>query len=40
MKSSDYTVLQTYLLVIVIWMFLVHLVLNLALYALDVRRRA
>ena len=40
MKSSDYTVLQTYLLVIVIWMFVVHLVLNLALYALDVRRRA
>lgn len=40
MKSSDYTVLQTYLLVIVIWMFMVHLVLNLALYALDVRRRA
>lgn len=40
MQSSDYTVLQTYLLVIVIWMFFVHLVLNLALYALDVRRRA
>lgn len=40
MQSSDYTVLQTYLLVIVIWMFFVHLALNLALYALDVRRRA
>ena len=40
MQSSDYTVLQTYLLVIVIWMFCVHAVLNLALYALDVRRRA
>ena len=39
MKSSDYTVLQTYLLVVVIWMFIVHLVLNLVLYALDVRRR-
>jgi len=40
MKSSDYTVLQTYMLVVVIWMFLVHLTLNLALLALDVRRRA
>ena len=40
MQSSDYTVLQTYLLVVVIWMFCVHAVLNLALYALDVRRRA
>lgn len=39
MKSSDYTVLQTYLLVVVIWMFVVHLVLNLALWVLDVRRR-
>ena len=40
MQSSDYTVLQTYLLVVVIWMFCVHAVLNLVLYALDVRRRA
>ena len=40
MQSSDYTVLQTYLLVVVIWMFCVHAVLNLVLYALDGRRRA
>ena len=40
MQSSDYTVLQTDLLVVVIWMFCVHAVLNLVLYALDVRRRA
>lgn len=39
MKSSDYTVLQTYLLVIVIWMFFVHLVLNSVLWLIDVRRR-
>ncbi|MDO4650578.1 MAG: ABC transporter permease [Eubacteriales bacterium] len=39
MKNSDYTVLQTYILVVVLWMFLVHLVLNLVLTALDVQRR-
>lgn len=39
MKDRDYTVLQTYILVVVIWMFLVHLVLNLILNRLDVRRR-
>ncbi len=39
MKNSDYTVLQDYLLVVILWMFLVHAVLNLVLYVLDVRRR-
>lgn len=40
MKNSDYTVLQTYILVVVIWMFFVHLVLNLILEILDVRRKS
>lgn len=39
MQKSDYNVLQTYILVVVIWMFIVHLVLNLVLDRLDVRRR-
>ncbi len=39
MKNSDYTVLQTYLLVLILWMFVVHLVLNLVLEILDVQRR-
>ncbi|MCR4891246.1 MAG: ABC transporter permease [Lachnospiraceae bacterium] len=39
MQNSDYNVLQTYILIVIIWMFFVHLVLNLVLYAIDVRRR-
>ncbi len=39
MTASDYTVLQTYILVVVIWMFIVHLVLNVVLNIVDVRRR-
>ncbi len=39
MKSSDYNVLESYILVVIIWMFLVHLVLNLVLQMVDVRRR-
>lgn len=39
MQQSDYNVLQTYILVVIIWMFVVHLVLNLVLDRLDVRRR-
>lgn len=40
MDSRDYTILQTYILVVVIWMFIVHLVLNLVLRLLGVRRQA
>lgn len=40
MQQSDYNVIQSYILVVIIWMFFVHLVLNLVLDALDVRRRA
>lgn len=39
MKARDYAVLQTYILVVVIWMFLVHLVLKLVLGLLDVRSK-
>lgn len=39
MKARDYAVLQTYILVVVIWMFLVHLILKLVLSLLDVRSR-
>lgn len=39
MQSSDYNVIQSYILVVIIWMFLVHLVLNILLEILDVRRR-
>ena len=37
MDSRDYNVMQVYILVVVIWMFFVHLVLNLVLKALNVR---
>ena len=37
MDSRDYNILQVYILVVVIWMFFVHLVLNLVLRALNVR---
>ena len=40
MDSRDYNVLQIYILVVVIWMFVVHLVLNLVLRALNVRGQA
>ena len=40
MDSRDYTILQTYILVVVIWMFFVHLILNLVLKLLGVRRQA
>lgn len=40
MDSRDYTILQTYILVVVIWMFIVHLILNLVLRLLGVRRGA
>lgn len=39
MKHSDYTVLQSYILVVICWMFLVHLLFGLLLEVLDVRRR-
>lgn len=39
MQQSDYNVIQSYTLVVIIWMFFVHLLLNLILDALDVRRR-
>ena len=37
MDSRDYNVLQVYILVVVLWMFFVHLVLNLVLKLLNVR---
>lgn len=37
MDSRDYSILQTYILVVILWMFLVHLVLNLVLKLLNVR---
>ncbi len=40
MQQSDYNVIQSYILVVIIWMFFVHLVLNLLLDLLDVRRRS
>lgn len=40
MDSRDYNILQTYILVVVIWMFFVHLVLNLVLRLLGARREA
>lgn len=39
MKARDYNVLQTYILVVIIWMFLVHLILDAVLQILDVNRR-
>jgi peptide/nickel transport system permease protein len=38
MDSRDYNILQTYILVVVIWMFFVHLVLNLVLHLIGARR--
>lgn len=38
MHKSDYNVIQTYVLVVIVWMFIVHLVLNLLLSLIDVRR--
>lgn len=38
MDSRDYTILQTYILVVVIWMFFVHLALHLVLRLLGARR--
>ncbi|MDO4323887.1 MAG: ABC transporter permease [Lachnospiraceae bacterium] len=40
MKARDYMVLQTYVLVLLIWMFFVHLVFRVLLQFLDVRSRA
>lgn len=40
MDSRDYTILQTYILVVVIWMFFVHLILNLVLRLIGARRDA
>ena len=39
MQHSDYNVIQSYILVVIVWMFFVHLVLNVILEVLDVRRR-
>ena len=36
-NSRDYNVLQVYILVVVLWMFFVHLILNLVLKLLNVR---
>lgn len=38
MDSRDYNILQTYILVVILWMFVVHLVLHLVLQLLGVRR--
>ena len=40
MDSRDYAILQTYILVVIIWMFFVHLILNLILYLIGARRIA
>ncbi len=40
MDSRDYNILQTYILVVVIWMFFVHLILNLVLRLIGARREA
>ena len=40
MDSRDYAILQTYILVVIIWMFVVHLVLNLLLHLIGARRDA
>ena len=40
MDSRDYAILQTYILVVIIWMFFVHLVLNLVLKLIGARREA
>ncbi len=39
LKANDYYVIQSYIMVIVIWMFFVHLIFNEILRALDVRER-
>lgn len=39
MQNCDYTVIQSYVLIVIIWMFFVHLLLNVLLDILDVRRR-
>lgn len=39
MQQSDYTVIQSYILIVIVWMFFVHLLLNILLDILDVRRR-
>ncbi|MDY2737604.1 ABC transporter permease, partial [Intestinibacter sp.] len=39
LKANDYYVIQSYIMVIVIWMFFVHLIFNEVLRALDVRER-
>lgn len=39
LKANDYYVIQSYIMVIVIWMFFVHLVFNEILRVLDVRER-
>ena len=39
MNGRDYTVMQSYIMVVILWMFLVHVILNLVLWLLDVRRR-
>lgn len=39
MKNSDYNVIQSYVLVVILWMFFVHLILHAVLELLDVRRR-
>ncbi len=40
MQQSDYNVIQSYTLVVIVWMFFVHLVLNLLLDVLDTRRHS
>lgn len=39
MQHNDYNVIQSYILVVIVWMLFVHLVLNILLEILDVRRR-
>lgn len=39
MQQSDYTVIQSYILIVIVWMFFVHLLFNILLDILDVRRR-
>lgn len=38
LQATDYPVLQTYMLIVILWMFIVHAIFNLVLQAIDPRR--
>ncbi len=38
MQKSDYNVLQTYVLVVILWMFFIHILLSILIKSLDIRR--